>query len=1093
MSSGGKPPGTGLDAEFLRLAEALPQVVWTARADGIIDYVSRDFYVHTGLEPVDLNDLAWVKSLHPDDRERFAERWQASVSSGADYHIEFRVWSPSARDYRWHSVSGKALRDAHGAVERWCGTAIDIHDRRLAEAALSEREQRLRAIIDAQPEGVKIISPDGILVDINPVGLSLIEADGRDALVGKRFDPILHPADRATYWAMHDRVLAGARERLKFRIVGQRGTLRWMDSMTSPLVRTDGGVDGVLCVTRDITVDHRTAQLHAAELHMLDMISAAAPLREIFDYITHFVDELLPDAMSSIVLLDDDRRIRIQSAPRVPAAYNRAVEGLVVDGELGSCGAAIQRGETVVTSDIGTDPRWHGLRETADQCGLRSAWSTPVFDAARAVAGTFAVYHPMKRTPTEHEIELVERVAYFVTVALERTRQASQLRASEQRYRSIYQGVPVSIWEHDWSPVAAAFAELDLPDDVDKAAYLYARPDFVTHLRCAIRLLDVNDMTLRMFEADSREELFARRQEVFARVHPTAFVETLCAYLDGAPGYTSERSLLTLRGKPVHVLMRIAFPPRDRDEQLVLVSLIDISARRVAEQALADSERNFREIAETVGEVFWSASPGVETFNYISPAYERVWGLRAADLYREPRQWYEAILPEDRAAWDAALQNFRPEGQTVEYRIRRSDGAIRWIADSFVGVPDAHGQITRVVGVAKDITEQRQLEAQLRQSQRLDAVGQLTGGIAHDFNNLLTVIVGNTEALSTALAGNPDLGSLADMSHTAALRGAALVNHLLAFARRQALTPQATSVDALIAALEPLLRRALGTHIEIAIRPSTALRPALIDGAQLESAILNLSLNARDAMPDGGTLTITTANVTVDIAHPAAGAGVSVGNYVEVAISDTGTGMDDATRSRAFEPFFTTKAPGSGSGLGLSMVYGFANQSGGGIRIESRPNRGTTVYLYLPCAEPVALEAPSTVASAASPRAGHERILLVEDDPLVRKHVTMQLTQLGYQVHAVADGAAALETLADDADFELLFTDMIMPGGMNGRQIAAAVRARYPAIAILFTSGYTSDAFADEQPDSSLRLLQKPYRRQELASAIRDALDDHAR
>jgi len=1088
MSSGDNSPWTGFDAEFRRLAEALPQVVWTARADGIIDYVSRNFYTRTGLEPIDLNDFAWVKSLHPDDRLHLAEQWQASVDSGADYYNEFRIWSPNERDYRWHSVSAKALRDAQGVIERWCGTAVDIHDRRLAEAALTEREGRLRAIIDAQPECVQIIAPDGIVIDINPVGISLIEAEGRAAVIGKPLDPILHPADRAAYWAMHDRVLAGARERLKFRIVGKRGTLRWMDGLASPLVRTDGNIDGVVCVTRDITADHRTSALHDAELHILDLISAAAPLLEVLDYITRFVDDMLPDAMSSIVLIDDQRRIRIHSAPQVPPAYNLAVDGLAADGGLGTCGDAIQSGETAVTSDIDTDPRWHGLRDIAAQCGLKSAWSTPVFDATRAVAGTFAVYYSSSRTPSEHEIDLIERVAHFVTVALERTRQASQLRASEQRYRSIYQGVPVSIWEHDWSALASACAELKLQDVPDKAAYLHARPEFVARMRCTIRLLDVNDETLRMFEADTREALFARRQEVFARVEPTAFVETLCAYLDGAPGYHSERSLQTLTGKPVHVLMSIAFPPRDRSEQLVLVSLIDITARRAAEQALADSERNFREIAETVGEVFWSASPGVEAFRYISPAYERVWGLRAADLYVNPRQWYDAVLPEDRPNWDAAMRRFRAEGQTVEYRIRRSDGEIRWITDSFAGVLDTNGQITHVVGVAKDVTEQRQLEAQLRQSQRLDAVGQLTGGIAHDFNNLLTVIVGNTEALSTALADDPVLGPLATMSQTAAQRGAALVKHLLAFSRRQALAPQPTSIDALIAAMEPLLRRALGAHIAIEIRHGVALRHVLVDGAQLESALLNLCLNARDAMPDGGTLTIATGNVTVDQAHRAAESGVAVGEYVEIAIEDTGTGMDAETLSRAFEPFFTTKGPGSGSGLGLSMVYGFANQSGGGIRIDSRPQLGTTVYLYLPCAdlvEPVAVGAPTT-----SSRAGHERILLVEDDTLVREHVCMQLTHLGYRVHAVADGAEAIEALARDADFDLLFTDMIMPGGMNGRQLAAEVRARYPALAILFTSGYTSDAFADELPEMSLRLLQKPYRRQELATAIRAVLDE---
>jgi signal transduction histidine kinase len=382
-----------------------------------------------------------------------------------------------------------------------------------------------------------------------------------------------------------------------------------------------------------------------------------------------------------------------------------------------------------------------------------------------------------------------------------------------------------------------------------------------------------------------------------------------------------------------------------------------------------------------------------------------------------------------------------------------------------------------------------ELNQKLSQAQKMEAVGQLTGGIAHDFNNLLTVILGNAEILAESLTQDPTLRPIAEMTAKAAERGAELTSRLLVFARRQSLDPKAIDINAQIAEMDPLLRRTLGENIEIQVIGTPAIWQALVDPGQLESALLNLCINARDAMPDGGRLTIETANMVLDDTYNAHESEVETGAYVMVAVSDTGVGMDRTTIARAFEPFFTTKGAGKGSGLGLSMVYGFVRQSNGHIRIYSEPGQGTTVKIYLPRAS-TDEQTWRDIADAPKLQRGNEKILLVEDDDLVREHVNSQLKTLGYQVVAVNDGRRGIEILAQFEDFDLLFTDVTMPG-MSGRQLAEEAKKIRPALKVLFTSGFTENAFAsqDHQRPAGIPLLQKPYRRQELAAKIRAVLD----
>jgi PAS domain S-box-containing protein len=382
----------------------------------------------------------------------------------------------------------------------------------------------------------------------------------------------------------------------------------------------------------------------------------------------------------------------------------------------------------------------------------------------------------------------------------------------------------------------------------------------------------------------------------------------------------------------------------------------------------------------------------------------------------------------------------------------------------------------------------RRMAETLSQAERLRAVGELTGGIAHDFNNLLTVILGNAELLAARLADDPSTQSLALMAQTAAESAAELTGRLLAFARRQALDPKVTDVNRLLAGMKALLRRTLGEHIDTRLVLGEPLWRTLVDGPQLESAILNLCINARDAMPAGGTITIETANVELDEAYAEQVRDVEPGPYVMIAVSDTGTGMSPEVIARAFDPFFTTKEVGKGSGLGLSMVYGFVKQSQGHVRIHSELGVGTTVRIYLPRA--AAKGAPDVPApEPAEVPHGSERILLVEDDDLVRSHVSSQLAQFGYQVVSARNAPEALDRLETDGPFDLLFTDIVMPGGMSGRELAEEVRRRRPGLPVLFTSGYSGDAVQLQgSPGEGIGLITKPYRRQDLARRVREAL-----
>ena len=424
----------------------------------------------------------------------------------------------------------------------------------------------------------------------------------------------------------------------------------------------------------------------------------------------------------------------------------------------------------------------------------------------------------------------------------------------------------------------------------------------------------------------------------------------------------------------------------------------------------------------------------------------------------------------------------------LEYAIALPDGSKRLIRNEGRALVDPDGQVRRLSGTVQDITDQRLTEQQLAQALKMQAVGNLTGGISHDFNNLLGVIIGNLQLLQEQIADLPDAGELCGEALAAGRRGADLTRRLLAFARRQPLAPRATDINALIGESMKLLRRVLRADVVISLDLAPDLRPIAVDPGQLEAALTNLATNAADAMPQGGRLTIATAAAVLDAAYAARHAEVVPGCYTSITVSDTGTGMPPEVMAHVFEPFFTTKPSGQGTGLGLSMVFGFIKQSGGHVTVYSEPGRGTVFRLYLradPARAPVPLPPPVPAV-----RGGTETVLLAEDDPLLRRTLVRQLAGLGYALVEAGSAAEALAVLDSGRAIDLVLSDVVMPGPLDGLELANRIGRDHPAVRLLLMSGFP-EARSATYTGSTLRfrLISKPFDRDQLAVAVRAVLD----
>ena len=621
---------------------------------------------------------------------------------------------------------------------------------------------------------------------------------------------------------------------------------------------------------------------------------------------------------------------------------------------------------------------------------------------------------------------------------------------------------------------------------------LDAVPALIFYKDRAHRLVRVNDGMARLMGLPREAMLGRTDQELGSPYHEQYTREEAEILAKGVPLRGLIEPLQTVSG--LRWLQTDKIPYRDRQGKVcgVIGFAIDVTERKANEEALRVSEERFRQIAEHVEDAFWIADPGKGAIHYISPAYGRIWGRSAEDLCRDPGVWMEAMHPGDRERMLAAAPARASGGYDEEFRIVRPDGDVRWIRDRAFPVTDAAGRTTRIVGVARDITGHRLLEDQFRQAQKMEAVGQLASGVAHDFNNILTVIHGNAALLLERDLSPGQLREHAGEILRASESVGGLTRQLLTFSRKQVMRTQSLDLNHTVTRMIRMLERILGADILLRTDLATDLPPVQADAGMLEQALVNLAVNSRDAMPGGGVLTISTA--PADTEHPAfpRGAEHTGTPLVALSVRDTGCGIPQEAHARIFEPFYTTKEVGKGTGLGLAAVYGIVAQHRGWIDVESEPGRGTVFQILLPSSPAVPhRENPSAAAPAAALPRGTGTILVAEDEPALRTLVVNLLRRCGYTVVSAASGVEAVKLWRNRREaIDLLLTDLVMPDGMTGRELAITLRSDEPRLRVLYTSGYSEDAAGLALlNDPSSGFLPKPYHPMKLAEAVRSALE----
>jgi PAS domain S-box-containing protein len=614
---------------------------------------------------------------------------------------------------------------------------------------------------------------------------------------------------------------------------------------------------------------------------------------------------------------------------------------------------------------------------------------------------------------------------------------------------------------------------------------------FLLREECAVILLDAHMPGL---DGYMTAELIRRRER--SRHIPIIFVSAVDrddehiarAYAMGAVDYVFKPvDPIILRSK-VAVLVDLYRKTAEVQRKAALERFLQEENLRFRQEKL-EAERQLRQVEERQTAIMrslpialYSAAIGFGFVGprFISDAIADLVGFPPSALRDDPQLWVNRIHPDDRERVLAEVAQITElGGMATEYRWLCADGSHRWFLDRAVLIRH-EGRPFEIFGSCLDITDRRRVEQQLIQSQKMEAIGQLTGGIAHDFNNMLTVVIGNLDSLARSLKGTGRNFDRAQMALTGALSCAELTRRMLAFARRQPLQPSAVHLGDMSRNIAKLLGRTLGERIQIDVRVADDLWHVLADPAQVESSLINLAVNARDAMLDGGALTIEARNVERDERD----ADVPEGQFVLLSVTDTGVGMTPEVLERALEPFFTTKRMGHCTGLGLSMVYGFVKQSGGHVRIISTPGRGTCVRIYLPRTD--AVPAISGVAGEDLSLSGRDRtILLVEDDAGVRAVTAAMLKELQFNVIEADNGARALDIVDRESDIDLLFTDIVMPGGMNGFELGRLARERRPQLPVLYATGYAASYAA---PEKGADMLAKPYREADLRSKLRGLL-----
>ena len=1020
-----------------------------------------------------------------DDSEPQLGRWlrhggeaarEAMAAARAGQAARFQAGGELARPGAWE-VTVSPLRAADGAVD-----ALLVVSRpagaQAGAAALQDALERLDVALHAGP----VIGAWAWDVQANRMAadarvaraFSLDPARAGPGLPLEDFLGAVAPADRARVAAaLAQAARPGGRLDAELRLMQPDGGERWVQALghcqadaAGRAVRLPGVLVDVHARVLAEAALRVKAERQGALLALGDGLRDAADPAAVADLAAALVGRMLGVTNVGYAEIDlGAGRIAVRrdwtdgEGTSIVGAHDPATFGAVL--------ARLQQGLAVVEDDLRAAV-WLSPSDIAGYhaVGIRALVNLPLLRGGRLVGAMF-VGCSAPRAWTAAEVRFIHDVADRAWAAIERVQGEAALRASDAELRLVADHMPVMI--------------------------SFIDPAFVTRF--------INRAS-QAWHGLAPEQVVGRTVADIVGAEGLAWRMPYMAAAQAGQGSTIEADWPERDGTPR--VAEIRYLPRldaQGGNDGFYAFVLDVTARKRVEQALQGSaEALGAEVLRRTADRdrMWRLSSDIMlvarfdgVIEAVNPAWTALLGWREDELVGA--SFLDLVHPDDAAATAAEARRLAQGNRTAHFenRFRHQDGSMLWI--SWSAAPDE-----RVIhAVGRDVTAAReaealrgQIEEQLRQSQKMEAVGQLTGGLAHDFNNLLTGIAGSLELLRAQAAGSglDGLDRYIAAAEGAASRAAALTHRLLAFSRRQALDPKPTSVNRLVAGMAELVQRTAGPAIQVETALGPDPWPTLCDSNQLENALLNLCINARDAMPEGGRLTVGTANAWLD-AQAAQERGLAPGPYVALSVGDTGAGMAPEVAARAFDPFFTTKPIGEGTGLGLSMIYGFARQSGGQVRIRTAPGQGTTMTLYLPRhAGDMPPEPPA--AAPSPPRAGQgETVLVVDDEPVIRMLVTEVLERLGYVALEAGDGRSGLGVLESNPWIDLLITDLGLPGGMNGRQLADAARERRPALKVLFITGYAENAVLGDGPlGAGTHLMTKPFTMERLAAKVQAVL-----
>ena len=929
------------------------------------------------------------------------------------------------------------------------------------------REDPLQALIEAMPLGVMVWRPDGCLHFANHRASELAGRPLQPGLSAEEFTrscrlmrvgtTVVYPSEQMPF----QRALLGELVRFEdaeFELPD--GRRRPVEGWTGPMRDRRGKVRYALTAFSDITERRSAEAEHLGESRVLEMVAAGAPLGETLETLSRIFEALSDGMLASILLLEDGVRVRHAAAPSLPESWTRLVDGQPIGPNQGSCGTAAFLKTPIVAADILTDARWVKYRDAALSHGLRACWAVPILGPDQAVLGTFALYYSEPRQPTPRLLELATHASHLAAVAIQHHRQAMATQESETRARLIVENALDAnvLIDSDgivtgWTGRATAMFGWTREEAIGRRLAQLIIPE---------RFRAQHELGLRRYQESGEGPILNRRLEISA------------LHRDG-------------HEFPVE----LAVTPIKRADRTIFSAFIqDLTPSRQAAQALRESQEHLSLVYEHVADVLFQLSIEPDGYRFVSinPAFcettglaaDRVIGKRIEDVIPEPSRtvvlehYAEAVRSRKTVRWE--------ESTAYPAGVKHGDVAI-------TPVFDAHGNPRYLIGSVHDVTDRKRMESEVRQLQKLEAIGRLSGGIAHDFNNILGVIIGVGQMLLETVEDAAQRSQVEEIVR-AGERGAKLTRQFLAFGRKQMLQAEVLDLNTVVRNLESMLRRLIREDISLVTRLAPGLWRVEADPGQIEQVLLNLSVNARDAMPDGGTVVIETANVELDQDFVAFHSGAVAGPFAQLTVSDQGIGMDEETQKRIFEPFFTTKDPGAGSGLGLATVYGIVKQSGGYIWVESRPGAGSRFMVCLPRSATTAAEGPlAELPRGARPGSGCINVLLVEDEPALRRAFQRMLKRPDYRITVVGNGEDALAAVRSGGlTPDLLVTDMVMPG-MSGSELVERLRALQPGLKVLPMSGYVDQSMVRRGVlPPGTPFLQKPFTASELTSAIAEVL-----